>query len=179
MKAIHFILGFFLYAAIAAAGLCLMVSARMPDCLQQAAAAVPGWPVWIHVLLGAGILFYLFLFLLTGVLWRKRRSFVTFQNENGTVSVSTDAIQKYLDGLKDEFAAIAWMKSALKVHRGVLAVGLVLGVKAGTQIPELGKMIQTRVKEILDEHLGTCDLGGISVEVNEIRSRRSDAEADR
>ena len=32
---------------------------------------------------------------------------------------------------------------------------------------------QARVRELLEEHLGTCDLGGVSVEVNEIRSRKA------
>ena len=87
--------------------------------------------------------------------------------------VSTSAVQSYLNSLKSEFAAVVWMKTHLQVVRGALDVGLVLGVKDGTQIPELCKLIQARVRELLEEHLGTCDLSGVSVEVNEIRSRKS------
>jgi len=57
----------------------------------------------------------------------------------------------------------------------VLVVGLVLGVKEGTRIPELCKLMQARVRELLQEHLGTCDLSGVSVEVNEIRGRKKAA----
>jgi len=74
--------------------------------------------------------------------------------------------------LKNEFAAVVWQKSHLRVVRGALDVGLVLGVRDGTQIPELCKLMQARVRELLEEHLGTCDLHGVSVEVNEIRSRK-------
>ena len=175
MKAIHFLLGLALYSAIALGGLALMVSPEYPDILQAAIAWGAQAPEWVKVAAGAGGLVYLFAFLLTGVMWRRRRAFITFENESGTVSVSTDAVREYLDHLKDEFAAVAWMKSQLKVARGALAVGLVLGVRDGTRIPELCKAIQARVREILEEHLGTCDLSGVSVEVNEIRSRKKPA----
>ena len=89
------------------------------------------------------------------------------------MSVSASAVQAYLNGLKGEFAAVVALKTQLQVVRGALEVGLVVGVKDGTQIPELCKLMQTRVRELLEEHLGTCDLGGVSVEVNEIRSRKA------
>lgn len=173
MKAIHFLLGLVLYMAIAAAGLALMVSTRYPEFIQIAQGAVHGLPGWMRVLSGVGVLAYLFLFLLTGLSWRKKGSFITFENANGTVSVSTSAVQAYLNTLKSEFAAVVWLKTQLRAARGALQVGLVLGVKDGTQIPELCKLMQVRVRELLEEHLGTCDLSGVSVEVNEIRTRKS------
>jgi hypothetical protein len=175
MKVIHFLLGLGLYLGIAAGGLALMVSPEYPDFIQMAIAWGADLPGWLKVAGGVGVLGYLFAFLLTGVLWRKRRAFITFENENGTVSVGTDAVQDYLDKLKDEFAAVAWLKSHLRVERGALAVGLVLGVRDGTRIPELCKLMQARVRDILEEHLGTCDLAGVAVEVNEIRGRRKPA----
>ena len=127
-------------------------------------------PDWGWVLAGVGLLVWLALFLATG-LPRKRKQYVTFDNENGRVSVDLEAVQKYLNGLKGEFAALTWLKSALRVRKGALQVGLVVGVKSGTQIPELCKMLQKRVQEILQEPLGTCDWEGVGVEVHEIRSR--------
>ncbi|MDY0144820.1 MAG: hypothetical protein RBS84_02365 [Kiritimatiellia bacterium] len=175
MKVIHFLLGLVLYMALAVAGLALMVSVQHPPCLQSALEWARGIPPWGRVVLGVGAIMYLFVYLLTGVAWRRKRSFIRFENEDGTVSVSTDAVQEYLDGLKDEFAAVAWLKTKLRAQRGALAVGLIVGVKEGTRIPELCKLIQSRVREILQEHLGTCDLSGISIEVNEIRSRKKSA----
>lgn len=175
MKVIHFLLGLGLYLGIAAAGLALMVSPEYPDFIQMAVAWGASVPDWVKVAGGVGVIVYLFAFLLTGVLWRRRGAFITFENENGTVSVSVEAVRDYLNLLKDEFAAVAWLKAHLVVARGALAVGLVLGVRDGTRIPELCKAIQARVREILEEHLGTCDLSGVSVEVNEIRSRKKAA----
>ena len=175
MKAIHFLLGLVLYLSIAAGGLALIVSPEYPDFIQMAVAWGAGLPAWLKVAGGVGVLVYLFAFLLSGLRWR-RGSFITFENANGTVSVSTAAVQEYLNTLKGEFAAVVWLKSHLRAVRGALEVGLVLGVKDGTQIPELCKLMQTRVRELLEEHLGTCDLSGVSVEVNEIRSRKKSAE---
>jgi uncharacterized alkaline shock family protein YloU len=174
MKTIHFLLGLVLYLSIAAAGLALIVSTQYPEFIQIAQGAAHGLPGWMRVATGVGVVVYLFAFLLTGLRWQKS-SFITFENANGTVSVSTSAVQEYLNTLKSEFAAVTWLKSHLRVVRGALEVGLVLGVKDGTQIPELCKMMQTRVRELLEEHLGTCDLSGVSIEVNEIRSRNKSA----
>jgi hypothetical protein len=174
MKVIHFLLGLVMFLAIAAAGLALMVSTRYPEFIQIAQGAAHGLPGWMRVAAGVGVVVYLFAYLLTGLRCRKD-SFITFENANGTVSVSTAAVQEYLNSLKGEFAAVIWLKSQLRVVRGALQVGLVLGVRDGTQIPELCKLMQTRVRELLEEHLGTCDLAGVSVEVNEIRSRNKPA----
>ena len=173
MKVIHFLLGLVLYLAIAAGGLTLIVSPRYPDFIQIAIGFGASLPDWAKIAAGVLVVAYLFVFLLTGLAWRRRKTYITFENENGLVSVSTGAVQNYLDALKNEFAAVVWQKSHLRVHRGALEVGLELGVKDGTRIPELCKLMQARVRELLEEHLGTCDLAGISVEVNEIQSRKN------
>lgn len=171
MKVVHFLLGLILYAALAAAGLALMISTRYPECIQWVQAWGQGVPAWGRVALGVGGILYLFIFLLTGLPRRRKRSLITFENENGAISIQTDAIQEYLDKLEEEFAAVASLQTRLQVVRGALAVGLTLAVREGTRIPELCKLMQERVREILEEHLGTCDLRGITVEVNEIRAR--------
>ena len=171
MKVIHFLLGLVLYLALAAGALAVIVSPQYPDFIQSAVAWGSDLPDWAKVALGVGGILYLFVYLVTGLRW-VRGDFITFENANGTVSVSTGALQDYLNGLKNEFAAVAWIKSRLRAVRGALEVELALGVKDGTQIPELCKLMQTRVREVLEEHLGTCDLRGVSVEVNEIRSRK-------
>jgi hypothetical protein len=172
MKTIHFLLGLALFLSIAAGGLALIVSPQYPDFIQAAIAWGADLPAWAKVAGGIGVILFVFVYLLTGLRWKRRGDFITFENENGTVNVNAAAVQDYLNGLKGEFAAVTWLKSAVRVERGALAVGLVLGVKDGTQIPELCKLLQVRTREILEEHLGTCDMAGVSVEVNEIRARK-------
>ena len=172
MKAIHFPLGLILFLSLAAAGLALIVSPAYPQYLQAAHDYCIGLPPWARVMVGVAVLFYVFIYLLAGLRWRRQPTFITFENENGTVSVNAVAVQDHLDKLKDEFAAVVWMKNHLRVQRGALEVGLALGVREGTRIPEMCKLMQVRVREILEEHLGTCDLRGVSIEVNEIRARK-------
>lgn len=171
MKIIHFLLGLVMYLGIAVCGLAVIVSPEYPEFIQAVEAWGSDLPGWAKVAGGLGVIAYLFVFLLTGLRWG-RGDYITFENANGTVSVSTGALQEYLNGLKGEFAAVAWIKSRLRAVRGALEVDLALGVRDGTQIPELCKLMQARVREILEEHLGTCDLRGVAVEVNEIRSRK-------
>ncbi|MGD9782104.1 MAG: hypothetical protein AB7V14_08120 [Kiritimatiellia bacterium] len=175
MKAIHYLLGLGLFLGIAAFGLAVIVSPRYPDFIQMAVAWGSDLPNWAKVAGGLGVVAYLFAYLLTGLGWRRRGASISFENENGTVSVDASAVQDYLNGLKDEFAAVAWLKSRLNVVRGALDVALTLGVKDGTRIPELCKLMQARVRDILEEHLGTCDLRGVSVDVREIRARKKPA----
>ena len=175
MKTFHFLLGLFLYLALVAAGLGLILAHQFPCHAHTALDWTCKLLPWQHVLLGCGILVWLALYFVTG-LPRRRPQFIRFENETGSINVSTDAVRKYIDGIRSDFAALAWLKSALRVRRGALEVGIVVGVKSGTQIPELCRMIQKRVGEVLAEHLGTCDLAGIGVEVNEIRPRNAAAD---
>ena len=78
------------------------------------------------------------------------------------VTAAASPAQRVLDSIAAVVIAIA----------AIALVGLVLGVRDGTQIPELCKLMQARVRELLEEHLGTCDLAGVSIEVAEIRSRK-------
>ncbi|HPT15926.1 MAG TPA: hypothetical protein PK388_01440 [Kiritimatiellia bacterium] len=176
MKAIHILLGLVLFLAFAAGGAALIVSPQYPDFIQMAIAFGASWPDGLKVAAGVVAVLAPLAYLLTGAASRRRKSFITFVNENGTVSVDT-AVQEYLNSLKNEFAAVLWLKSKLRVVRGALDVGLVLGVRDGTRIPELCKLMQERTRELLEEHLGTCDLAGVAVEVAEIKVRKKPAGA--
>lgn len=174
MKFLHILLGVVLTVAVAAAG--------------AAAIWLGGWgvPSWAHgwpwrqwlldwrgVAGGSLWLAAWAVFIASGWLARRRRrQVITFENDDGRVTVDTEAVRSYLTHLKDEFAAANWVKPAVTVERGALRIVLDLGVRAGTQIPELCRLMQARVKEILQEHLGTCDLLGVEMNVHEIGARK-------
>lgn len=171
MKMLHYVMGAAMWTAVVLGGIALLLcgagadgawSGRVLEALGDAKR-------WQWITAGVAVLLWVGVWGLSWALARKRREFITFENENGRVTVDTEAVKAYLRGLKDEFAAVVWLKSQVRVRRGALAVGLVAGVKAGTQIPETCRMLQARTKEVLAEHLGTCDLAGVSVEINEIR----------
>lgn len=172
MKTLHLILGLLFYSLVIAASGALIVAAGSQDAvnpwidhLQQAPP-----PCW--ALSGVFILAILFAYLLSGLPWCRKKNIILFENADGAIGVGTEAVQNYLNGIKSEFAAIVSFKSSVAIENGALAITLKLGVKEGTQIPELCRMTQTRVKELIAEHLGACDLKGVAVEVNEIRPGR-------
>ncbi|MBQ9343628.1 MAG: hypothetical protein IJT88_00235 [Kiritimatiellae bacterium] len=173
MKALNLVLSAILYLALAACGLALILLFGTPQFLDPVRDWLYDVPPWIPILAGSLLLVLLAAVPLTGALARRHRQFITFENESGRVTVDTDAVSRYLLILRDEFAAIVWLKPRVRVAHGALQVGMALGVRAGTQITELCKLLQARTKEILEEHLGTCDLDGIALEVDEIRSGAS------
>lgn len=172
MKFLHFLSGFVLYAAFLAVSLALVFAAATEAHLRTALAAFCDWPVWAFVVLGSGMLVLLAAFVLSGLKRAKPPRIITFRNADGTIAVDIPAVEKYLDDIKGEYAALARLSSSVAVLDGEVAVALRIAVKEGTQIPELCKMLQARVKEVLAEHLGNCDLAGIGVDVDEIRSGR-------
>jgi len=172
MKILHALFGFVLYAAFLAGALLLVFAAATEAHLRGAFLALADWPVWGFVVLGSGLLALLGLFVLTGLVRRKAPRIIRFQNADGTIAVDIPAVEKYIDGIKGEYAALVRLSSSVAVVNGEVAVALKAAVKEGTQIPELCRMLQARVKEVLAEHLGNCDLAGIGVDVDEIRSGR-------
>ena len=171
MKWLHNGIGAVTWTGLVMGGIALLLCGVVADGAWSGRLleALGGAKPWHWMAAGIVVLLWVGLWGLSWALGRRRREFITFENENGRVTVDTEAVRAYLGGLKGEFAAVVWLKSQVRVHRGALAVGLVAGVKEGTQIPETCRMLQARTKEVLAEHLGTCDLAGVAVEINEIR----------
>ncbi len=117
---------------------------------------------------GAALILLCMLFILTGCRRGEREQFLTFDNEKGAVSISMKAIRDFLAGVGDEFAAILSLQPVLHASGGGLEVDLEVRVRSGTQIPELCKLLQDRVKENIQTNLGISDVRGIRVSVHEI-----------
>lgn len=177
MKILHTILAVVLFAALAASALALLLWAvgvlPIPPALANFCSANIFVQNWKGILAGSLAVAFLLLYALSAILARRtRRQVITFENDDGRVTVDTEAVRSYLGGLQAEFADSNWVKPTVDVRQGALAIRLDLGVKPGTQIPELCRLMQERVKEILREHLGTCDLAGIEMNVHEINGAR-------
>lgn len=170
MKILHAILSTLLHLALLLAALALLAVGiwGIPERFADIALRPCLVHSWRGIVAGSAALLYLALYALSARLARTRRQVIAFENDDGRVTVDTEAVRSYLSGLKDEFAAANWIKPSVSVVKGALRVSIVLGVKPGTQIPELCRLIQNRVKEIVQEHLGTCDLAGIEMDVREI-----------
>lgn len=100
---------------------------------------------------------------------RRGPSFVSFDTEDGAVSISRTAISDFVRKLGDEFAAIVSLEPFVTAdRRHHLTLVLNLTVRAGTRVPELSKLLQERVKESLRDDLGFVEVKKVSVKVQKI-----------
>ena len=114
------------------------------------------------------VLLLIALYILTGIRRRKSEQSITFETEGGSVSISMKAIRDFLARVGDEFAAVLSLDPAIRVVSGSVEVDLNLRVKAGTQIPELCKMLQDRIRESIKDNLGLTDVRAVRINVREI-----------
>lgn len=123
------------------------------------------WPA----LMWGGVLFLLaWLFALSGLSPRKKTSFLTFETENGPLSISTQAICEYLAKLNQEFPSIIRMTTAVIPVRRSIDIAVDIRIKAGPQLHEVCEALQRRVRESMANGLGIQDVRKIRVAVREI-----------
>lgn len=167
MKVLHVLTGLLLFALLIALSGAVGYLALSAETWRQALARAGSERL---LALSGGIVLFLLvlLFLLTGVPRRVSEQFVTFENENGSVSVSAQAIAGLIERVRDEFAAVIELKPAIRPVGGSIGVDLDVKVRGGTQIPELCRLLQERVRETIRENLGLADIRGVRIAVREI-----------
>ena len=167
MKFLRFIVGFALLVILAASAFYLVNATMTRESWEQAIGFVRASR--LRVLSGASVfLILIVLYILTGIRRCKGEQFITFDTEGGSVSISMKAVRDFLARVGDEFAAILSIDPAIRAAGGSVEVDLNLRVKAGTQIPELSKMLQDRVRETIKDNLGLADVRAIRISVREI-----------
>lgn len=98
----------------------------------------------------------------------KKEAFIDFQSEEGSVGISTKAIQDFIERVGREFAAVKSIESRLIQGKGLLDIVVGVRVLAGNRIPELSQVLQQRIRESVRESLGLEGIGRITVQVKEI-----------
>lgn len=103
-----------------------------------------------------------------GSIGKKQAAFINFQAEDGSVGISTKAIQDFIERVGKEFGAIKSIQSALIQKKGALDIAIKMKVRSGHKIPELSQMLQQRIRESVRESLGLEEIGNITIKVQEI-----------
>lgn len=167
MKFLRFIVGFVLFVVLAAGAVYLVNAALTRESWEQAIGVIGASR--LRALEYASVfLLLIVLYVLTGIRRCKGEQFITFDTEGGSVSISMKAIRDFLARVGDEFAAVLSLEPAIRAAGGSVEVDLNLRVKAGTQIPELSKMLQERIRESIKDNLGFTDVRAIRISVREI-----------
>ena len=100
---------------------------------------------------------------------RERRSrILSFRNDDGTVSISTTAIEDYVCKLGAEFPSIVRMEPKVLPRRGSVDILVHVRIKAGPQIHEICEVLQRRVHETMTSGLGISEVRRVEVSVTEI-----------
>ena len=178
MKFLRFIIGLVLFVILAASLSFLVNSAVTRESWEQAIG-------WIRIsrlrtLEYASIFFLLIaLYVLTGIRRPKGEPFITFDTDGGSVSISMKAIRDFLARIGDEFAAVLSLDPTIRSVGDSIEVDLNIRVKAGTQIPELSKMLQERMRETIKDNLGLADVRAIRISVREIVASAPDKKSEK
>lgn len=167
MKFLRFIVGFALFVVLAASAAYLANAVLTRESWEQSIAVIQSSRLRA-IEYASVFLLLVVLYVLTGIRRCKGEQFITFDTEGGSVSISMKAIRDFLARVGDEFAAVLSLEPAIRAAGGSVEVDLNLRVKAGTQIPELSKMLQERVRETIKDNLGLTDVRAIRISVREI-----------
>jgi hypothetical protein len=165
---VHGLLGLVLLVVLVAGALWLVSVGYSDACWNQCLErmqAERGWAPLLGVSLLAVIVFYLLTF---GRRPAGPDQYLAFSHNGATVSIQLRAVTDFIARIADEFAAIVSMKPHVEPRGRSIVVSLDLRVKAGTQIPELSQLLQERVRESLQQHIGISSVKRIAVNVREI-----------
>jgi uncharacterized alkaline shock family protein YloU len=97
-----------------------------------------------------------------------RMRFISFESEDGTVSISVNAVRDFIRKLGEEFSAVISLEPKLSAHKKGINIDLGVKVESGSRIPELSHILQNRVRESIRNGLGITEVDEIKVRIQEI-----------
>ncbi len=172
MKFLHYLFGFVLFVLLIALAGGVIYAALVPAVWQFVVSRVEASRLYA-VAGAAAILVIVLLYLATGCRRKRPEQFISFENEGGAVSISIKAIRDFLSRLADEFAAVISLDPIIRAPSGTIEVELDVTVKSGTQIPELCRLLQDRVKESIRDNLGLPEVKSVKISVREIVAQQA------
>lgn len=169
MKVLHAILGALLAVAVFAGALFVLSRVLMGDAAWG--GMLDQWRGYKLVTIGIclGAVFLSALYALSGIRVKEKVKYLAYDLEGGgSVSISLHAMQEFLARLSDEFAQIVSLKPEVRAANGGVDIQMDVTVKAGSQIPELCRMLQDRARECIKQNVGVAEIRDIRVRVQQI-----------
>jgi len=175
VKALHHLAVLLVFAFLLSVGIAFMVAAVFPPWWDAAADFMAAGGRRNAGMAGGACLALALLLAGTGVRRRRKSPILSFRNEGGTVSISTDAISDYLGKLVAEFPSVVKMRTQVIPARSAVDIVATLRVKAGPQIHEVCETLQNRIRETMVNGLGISEVRRIEVSVKEISPEHKEA----
>ncbi len=124
----------------------------------------------IGLAIGGGLLAFGVIYAASGIKRPKRTRYLSYDGEEGTTSISTEAIEDYIARLSSEFPSVMRMRPEVLPRRQAIDINVELKVKAGPQIHEACELMQSRIREAMSNGLGISDVRRVEITVKEIAS---------
>jgi uncharacterized alkaline shock family protein YloU len=99
---------------------------------------------------------------------KPKETFIDYQSDDGSVGISTQAIEDFIERVGQEFAAVKSIESRLSKGKTGLDISVGVRLLSGNKIPELSQVLQQRIRESVRESLGLDEVGKITIQVKEI-----------
>lgn len=168
MKLLHRVTGLLVFMELLVLGLLAFSTAILGDwwafTTGEFLADFPGVGLWG----GLATISLAFLFVLTGIPPRHADRSLTFDNDQGAVSISTTAIADYISALAEEFPAVTRMIPRVVPLRRSVDIVVDVRVKTGAPVHEICQLLQRRIRETMTEGLGIKEVHHIQINVPDI-----------
>ncbi|MCE9614163.1 MAG: hypothetical protein K8T26_07795 [Lentisphaerae bacterium] len=169
MKVLHHVIGALLALVAAVGGGLTLRSAALGTGGGQIGGVTLAEGARLEAVgLGLALLMLAVLYALTGLTRRRRRRLLSFDNEGGTVSITTDAICDFVSRLAPEFPAIVRLVPEVMVSRRSIDICVGVRIKGGPQIHEVCELLQQRIREKVTTGLGISQVRRVEVSVMDI-----------
>jgi uncharacterized alkaline shock family protein YloU len=99
---------------------------------------------------------------------RPKVKFISFDSDDGAVSISVNAVRDFIRKLGDEFGAVISLDPKIRAEKDLINIDLDVKIQTGTRIPELSHILQNRVRESIRDGLGIAEVREIKVRIQEI-----------
>ena len=170
MKFIHKLIAFMMAVLMLGGGIALLLSAvsktkwdALMELMSQGRILASAISICALVLA--------LLYVITAFPSRTRKSaYLTFKNDNGEVSISSEAIENYVSNIAGEFPAIRRMIPRVIPGKGIIDIVLVIKIKVGPQVSDICETLQQRVRESVTSGLGISQVRKVTIDVSEIMS---------
>jgi len=93
---------------------------------------------------------------------------LSFDSEDGAVSINVSAVSDFIRKLGDEFGAVISLEPKIRSEKNFINIDLDVKIQTGTRIPELSLLLQDRVRESVRDGLGIVEVREIKVNIREI-----------
>lgn len=94
--------------------------------------------------------------------------YISFEGDAGDVSVSMQAVTDFLVKTAGEFAGVLGLEARITSDESPIEITLDVKIKAGSNIPELSRLLQQHVRASMRETMGITEISAVKVKVKEI-----------